>query len=89
MTTPRPTPPADHRARVGPGAGLVGVIVFVGFYTLIAAQQFTRYAQPAGMDLTIAGVAGPEAVRILVDALWPVIVTVNATLRTFSGKSAA
>jgi len=27
------------------------------------------------MDLTIAGVAGPEAVRILVDALWPVIVT--------------
>ncbi len=83
MTTPRPTPPAGHRARVGPGAGLVGVIVFVGFYTLIAAQQFTRYAQPAGMDLTIAGVAGPEAVRILVDALWPVIVTVNATLLGF------
>src|SRR3989442_1806361 len=35
------------------------------------------------MDLTIAGVAGPEAVRILVDALWPVIVTVNATLLGF------
>ena len=36
--------------RTGLGAGLVGVVVFVGLYALIAAQQFTRYAQPAGMD---------------------------------------
>jgi arylsulfatase A-like enzyme len=83
VTSPRSSPPRDHRPPRGLGAGPVGVIVFVGLYTLIAAQQFTRYAQPAGMDLTIAGVAGPEAVRILVDALWPVIVTVNATLLGF------
>ena len=69
--------------RTGLGAGLVGVVVFVGLYALIAAQQFTRYAQPAGMDLTIAGVAGAEAVGVLIGALWPVILTVNATLFGF------
>src|SRR3989442_4953024 len=83
MTSPRSTSPSGHRTLRRLGAGAVGVVVFVGFYTLIAVQQFTRYAQPAGMDLTIAGVAGPEAVRILVDALCPVIVTVNATLLGF------
>ena len=79
----RSSRPSGHRAPCPLGAGLVGVVVFVGLYALIAAQQFTRYAQPAGMDLTIAGVAGPEAVRILIDALWPVIVTVNVTLLGF------
>src|SRR3989442_15297707 len=83
MTSPRSTSPSGHRTLRRLGAGAVGVVVFVGIYTLIAAQQFTRYAQPAGMDLTIAGVAGPEAVRILIDALWPVIVIVNATLLGF------
>src|ERR1043166_9128785 len=87
VTTPRSPPPSAPpplpRARSGPAAVPGGVIVCVGFYTLIAAQQFTRYAQPAGMDLTIAGVAGPEGVRILVDALWRGIGTVNATLLGF------
>jgi arylsulfatase A-like enzyme len=49
----------------------------------VAAQQFARYAHPAGMDLTIAGVVPREAVGILVRALWPVIVSVNATLLAF------
>src|SRR5438128_11154623 len=71
--------------RTGLGAGLVGVVVFVGLYALIAAQQFTRYAQPAGMDLTIAGVAAAEAVAGLIGARWPLTVTVNATLSGLHG----
>ena len=78
-----PEASSTRPARAGLGAGLAGIVVFVALYALIAAQQFTRYAHPAGMDLTIAGVAGAEAVRVLVGALWPVIVTVNATLLGF------
>src|SRR5215470_8153851 len=83
MTSPRFSQPSPRHRRVGLVPGCVGAIIFVGLYALIAAQQLTRYAQPAGMDLTLAGVAGPEAVRILLAALWPVIVTVNATLLGF------
>src|SRR5262249_1035182 len=73
----------DLRARGESAIVILGVVLFVALYALIAAQQFTRYAYPAGMDLSIAGVAGAEAVRILVGALWPVIVTVNAILLGF------
>lgn len=52
-------------------------------YLAIAAQQFTRYAHPAGMDLTIAGVVPREAVHILVRALWPVLVATNVILLSF------
>jgi hypothetical protein len=49
----------------------------------VAAQQFTRYAAPAGMDLTIAGVVPRDVVGILVQALWPVMLTVNGILVAF------
>ena len=64
------------------GAAL-GALLFCAVYAAVAAQQFTRYAAPAGMDLTIAGVVSREAVGMLVQALWPVLLTVNAILLGF------
>jgi arylsulfatase A-like enzyme len=64
-------------------ATVLGAVLFATLYAVIAAQQFTRYAYPAGMDLTIGGVVAQEAVGILVEALWPVIVKVNAILLGF------
>jgi arylsulfatase A-like enzyme len=55
----------------------------VALYLAVAAQQFTRYAHPAGMDLTMAGIVPREAIGILVRALWPVLVTTNAILLLF------
>jgi arylsulfatase A-like enzyme len=65
------------------GATILGALLFTALYVAIAAQQFTRYAYPAGMDLTIGGVVAQEAVGILVEALWPVLVKVNAILLGF------
>jgi arylsulfatase A-like enzyme len=62
---------------------VLGAVLFTALYAVITAQQFTRYAYPAGMDLTIGGVVAQEAVGILVEALWPVIVKVNAILLGF------
>src|SRR5262245_13169768 len=64
-------------------ATILGAVLFTALYVIISAQQFTRYAYPAGMDLTIGGVVAQEAVGILVEALWPVIVRVNAILLGF------
>src|SRR5262245_47201781 len=64
-------------------ATILGAVLFTALYVIISAQQFTRYAYPAGMDLTIGGVVAQEAVGILVDALWPVMVKVNAILLGF------
>jgi arylsulfatase A-like enzyme len=64
------------------GAAL-GALLFTALYAVVAAQQFTHYAAPAGMDLTIAGVVSREAVGMLVRALWPVLLTVNAILLGF------
>ncbi|PYM34577.1 MAG: hypothetical protein DME17_14985 [Candidatus Rokuibacteriota bacterium] len=65
------------------GAGLVGATLYASLYLAVAAQQFTRYAHPAGMDLTMAGIVPRDAIRILVRALWPVLLTTNATLLAF------
>jgi arylsulfatase A-like enzyme len=64
-------------------ATILGAFLFTAIYAAIAAQQITRYAYPAGMDLTIGGVVAQEAVGILVESLWPVIVKVNAILLGF------
>src|SRR5512145_2418377 len=64
-------------------ATILGALLFTALYAAIAAQQFTRYAHPAGMDLTIGGVVAQEAVGILVESLWPVMVKVNAILLGF------
>jgi len=64
-------------------AGLVGATLYASLYLAVAAQQFTRYAHPAGMDLTMAGIVPRDAIRILVRALWPVLLTTNATLLAF------
>jgi len=74
-------PPSIGRCLIG--AGLVGASVFASLYLLVAAQQFTRYAHPAGMSLTMAGIVPREAVAILVRALWPVLLTTNAILLLF------
>ncbi len=64
-------------------ATILGALLFTALYAAIAAQQFTRYAYPAGMDLTIGGVVAQDAVGILIESLWPVIVKVNAILLGF------
>jgi hypothetical protein len=71
----------SHRSDIA--ASGFGALLFTALYAAIASQQFTRYAYPAGMDLTIAGVVPREAVGILVDSLWPLIVAVNAILLGF------
>jgi arylsulfatase A-like enzyme len=71
------------------GAGLVGALLYLALYLVVAAEQFTRYAHPAGMDLTIAGIAPRQAVGMLVRALWPVILTTNAILLLFHVASGA
>jgi arylsulfatase A-like enzyme len=71
----------SHRSDIA--ASGFGALLFTALYAVIAGQQFTRYAYPAGMDLTIAGVVSREAVGILVDSLWPLIVAVNAILLGF------
>lgn len=70
------------------GAAL-GVLLFTALYAAVAAQQFTHYAAPAGMDLTIAGIVSREAVGMLVQALWPVLLTVNAILLGFHAAAGA
>ena len=70
------------------GAAL-GALLFTALYAAAAAQQFTRYAAPVGMDLTIAGIVSDEAVGMLVHALWPVLLTVNAILLGFHAASGA
>ena len=72
---------ASHRGDIA--ASGFGALLFTALYAVIAGQQFTRYAYPAGMDLTIAGVVPREAVGILVDSLGPLIVAVNAILLGF------
>src|SRR5687767_8590374 len=64
-------------------AAALGALLFIALYGAVAAQQFTHYAAPAGMDLTIAGVVSRDAVSMLVRALWPVLLTVNAILIGF------
>lgn len=64
-------------------AGLLGASLYLAIYLLVAAQQLIRYAHPAGMDLTIAGIVPREAIGILVRALSPVIVTTNVVLLLF------
>jgi arylsulfatase A-like enzyme len=64
------------------GAAL-GALLFAALYAAVAAQQFTHYAAPAGMDLTIAGIVSRDAVGMLVQALWPVLLTVNVILLGF------
>ncbi len=64
-------------------AAALGALLFIALYGAVAAQQFTHYAAPAGMDLTIAGIVSREAVGMLVHALWPVLLTVNAILLGF------
>lgn len=66
------------------GAGIVGASVFASLYLLVAAQQFTRYAHPAGMSLTMAGIVPREAIAILVRALWPVLLMSNVVLLLFN-----
>jgi len=61
----------------------VGALAYAALYALVASQQFTHYAHPAGMSLTMAGIVPQEAVAILVRALRPVIVTTNAILLLF------
>ena len=64
-------------------AGTVGASLYASLYLAVSAQQFTRYAHPAGMDLTMAGIVPRDAIRILVRALWPVLLTTNAILLAF------
>jgi arylsulfatase A-like enzyme len=66
------------------GAGVIGASLFAALYLLVAAQQLTRYANPAGMSLTMAGIVPREAVAILVRALWPELLTTNVVLFLFN-----
>jgi arylsulfatase A-like enzyme len=65
------------------GAGILGASLYLALFLLVAAQQFARYAHPAGLDLAIAGIAPHQAMAMLVRALAPIILVTNVVLLAF------